>query len=101
MTVLWQAISDLRMVLRGDDAKAKRIAMANVVVATGQFWLQLEQGQPFGGSGDLDETEAISQACAAVEDLGGVVPMMAGGALLKIILPILVKLILEQLQKEQ
>ncbi len=100
MTSLWQAIADLRMALQSGDAKVKRIAMASVLVAVGQFWLQLEQGQPFGGSPDLDETEAFSQACGAIEDLGGTVPVMAGGAVLKLILPILVKLILEKLSEE-
>lgn len=100
MTALWQAIADLRLVLAGDDNKAKRIAAANVLVAAGQFWLQIEQGTPFGGSGDIDESEAISQCCAAIEDLGGVVPMMARGAVLKLLLPILIKLLLEQLNRE-
>lgn len=96
MLELLNAIRDFRAALRSNDQKAIRIAAASLLVAIGDAWLRIESGNNPIGEGQ--DTVAIhDELCAAIEELGGEVPMGAGGAILSILIPILLKLLADRL----
>lgn len=103
MFELISAIQSFRTALASKDPHAIRLASAALLIAIGQAWQLLEQGAPFGANGDGDDSgvELHGELCAAIEDMGGVVPVASGGLVIKILLPILLKLIADQFSEGQ
>jgi hypothetical protein len=106
MRAIWQDINEFRA---ATDSKGKRIATAKLTRDVGIFWLDLEEGGVVFGVTSTDE-DAIDEAklydavAGMIEDLGGTVPMQsaevgAGGEVLKILLPILLKLLADRLTR--
>lgn len=99
MRAIWQDIEEFRS---ATDAKGKRIAAAKTTRDVGIFWLDLEVGtEVFGASDqDVDEKKLIDAIAGFVEDSGGSVPSFstsdgvgANGEILKMLLPILLKIL--------
>lgn len=101
MRAIWQDIEEFRAATTPKD---KRIAAAKTTRDVGIFWLDIETGEVFYGTEDQEqETNRLIESVASlIEDLGGVVPSYstaevgAGGEILKMLLPILLKILADR-----
>lgn len=104
MKAIWQILIDLQNALQNSDNIQTKQFLGGLLIAIGNYLINSSTPPVIGAAAPIDAEEDLDRVITAASDvidqLGGNIPMAAGGEklaraieLLKVLLPLLVKIL--------